>query len=254
MPARPSAKNGTITIITRSGANDLEIVIQDTGCGIPAENLGKIFVPFFSTKPPGQGTGLGLAISHGLIQQLGGGIRVTSTVGLGTTFIITLPRQARRKREFLMSGPRILLVDDEDRFRTNLAKMLAAQGLEVADAAGGREALELLQLEPYDVALVDLRMPGMDGLETLAQMKKIAPGLEVIMLTGHASMDAAMQISKLGGYDYLLKPCPLEELLLKIEAAYDKKVEREKRTVREIQAISCCLLRMLLVAAGFSLR
>jgi two-component system NtrC family sensor kinase len=88
-------KDGTITIITRSGANDLEIVIQDTGSGIPAENLGKIFVPFFSTKPPGKGTGLGLSISHGLIQQLGGGIRVTSTVGLGTTFIITLPRQAK---------------------------------------------------------------------------------------------------------------------------------------------------------------
>ena len=88
-------KDGTITIITRSGANDLEIVIQDTGSGIPAENLGKIFVPFFSTKPLGQGTGLGLAISHGLIQQLGGGIRATSTVGLGTTFIITLPRQAK---------------------------------------------------------------------------------------------------------------------------------------------------------------
>jgi len=137
-----------------------------------------------------------------------------------------------------MSGPRILLVDDEARFRTNLAKMLAAQGLEVADAAGGREALELLQLESYDVALVDLRMPGMDGLETLAQMKKRAPGLEVIMLTGHASMDAAIKISKLGGYDYLLKPCPLEELLLKIEAAYEKKVEREKRTRAQAQTRS----------------
>jgi DNA-binding NtrC family response regulator len=128
-----------------------------------------------------------------------------------------------------MSAPRILLVDDEDRFRTNLAKMLRLQGLEVGAAASGREALELLQLAPYDVALVDLRMPGMDGLETLAQMKKTAPGLEVIVLTGHASMDAAMQINKLGGYDYLLKPCPQEELLLKIEAAYEKKVEREKR-------------------------
>ncbi len=128
-----------------------------------------------------------------------------------------------------MSSPRILLVDDEDRFRTNLVKMLRLQGLSVAAAAGGREALELLQLEPYDVALVDLRMPGMDGLETLAQMKKIAPGMEVIMLTGHASMEAAMQINQLGGYDYLLKPCPLEELLLKVEAAYEKKVEREKR-------------------------
>ena len=88
-------KDGTITIITRpGGANAVEMVIQDTGCGIPAENLEKIFDPFFSTKPPGQGTGLGLSISHGLIQQLGGGIRVTSAVGQGTTFIITLPQQA----------------------------------------------------------------------------------------------------------------------------------------------------------------
>ena len=129
----------------------------------------------------------------------------------------------------MSNGPRILLVDDEDRFRTNLAKMLAAQGLTVSAAAGGREALEMLQQQPYDVAVVDIRMPGMDGLETLAQMKKIAPGLEVIMLTGHASISAAMEINRLGGYDYLLKPCPLEDLLLKIEAAYEKKVEREKR-------------------------
>ncbi len=126
--------------------------------------------------------------------------------------------------------PKILLVDDEERFRTNLKRMLMAQGLPVADAAGGREALELAGREPFDVAVVDIRMPDMDGLETLAELKKINPGLEVIMLTGHASLDAAVEINKLGGYDYLLKPCPLEELLLKIEAAFEKKVEREKRS------------------------
>jgi DNA-binding NtrC family response regulator len=128
----------------------------------------------------------------------------------------------------MKTGPRILVVDDEDRFRTNLVKMLTAQGLSVAAVAGGREALELLQRQPFDVALVDIRMPGMDGLETLAHLKKLAPDLEVIMLTGHASISAAMEINRLGGFDYLLKPCPLEDLLLKIEAAFEKKQEREK--------------------------
>ena len=71
----------------------MELVIADTGCGIAAENLEKIFEPFFSTKPLGQGTGLGLSISHGLIQQLGGSIQVTSAVGRGTSFTITLPQR-----------------------------------------------------------------------------------------------------------------------------------------------------------------
>ena len=73
-------------------------------------------------------------------------------------------------------------------------------------------------------------MPGMDGLATLAEIKRLTPGVEVLILSGHASMDAAMAINRLGGYDYLMKPCPLEELLLKIEAAYEKKRERETRT------------------------
>jgi DNA-binding NtrC family response regulator len=129
-----------------------------------------------------------------------------------------------------MGEPRILLVDDEERFRTNLQKMLGAQGLAVGAKASGAEALEELKLHPYDVIVLDIRMPGMDGLTTLAEIKKINPEVEVIILSGHASMDAAVEINKLGGYDYLMKPCPLEELLLKIDAAYEKKVEREKRT------------------------
>ena len=132
-----------------------------------------------------------------------------------------------------MGKPRILLVDDEARFRTNLQKMLGAQGLAVNAKGSGQEALEELKLQPYDVVILDIRMPGMDGLTTLAEIKKINPEVEVIILTGHASMDAAMEINKLGGYDYLMKPCPLEDLLLKIDAAYEKKVEREKRVKRQ---------------------
>jgi len=127
-----------------------------------------------------------------------------------------------------MSAPRILLVDDEERFRVTLGKMLAAQGLEVLSLASGAAALEEINRQAYDVVLLDIRMPEMDGIETLAAIKKDHPDVEVIILTGHASMEAALEIIKLGGYDYLLKPCPLEELLLKIDAAYEKKLEREK--------------------------
>ncbi len=135
-----------------------------------------------------------------------------------------------------MNKPRILLVDDEERFRTNLQKMLGAQGLMVSAKASGEEALEELKRQPYDVMVLDIRMPGMNGLATLAEIKKINPEVEVIILSGHASMDAAMEINKLGGYDYLMKPCPLEELLLKIEAAYEKKEEREKRRLLAAKA------------------
>ena len=124
--------------------------------------------------------------------------------------------------------PRVLIVDDEERFRTTLGKMLKTQGLEVTTRGSGLEALAELQAAPYDVILLDLRMPGMDGMATLSEIKKIDPNLEVIILTGHASVDAAMEIMRLGGYDYLLKPCPLEDLLLKLDNAFEKKVEREK--------------------------
>ena len=129
-----------------------------------------------------------------------------------------------------MPKPRILLVDDEERFRTNLQKMLDAQGLAVRAASSGAEALEEIKRSPCDVIVLDIRMPDMDGLATLKEIKQINPEVEVIILSGHASMDAAMEINRLGGYDYLMKPCPLEDLLLKIEAAYEKKLDREQRT------------------------
>lgn len=123
--------------------------------------------------------------------------------------------------------PKVLLVDDEERFRTTLGKMLRAQGLEVTALGSGREALEELGKKAYDVMVLDVRMPDLDGIAALTEIKKIAPQIEVIILTGHASMDAAVEIIRLGGYDYLLKPCPVEDLLAKIESAYERKITRE---------------------------
>lgn len=124
--------------------------------------------------------------------------------------------------------PKVLVVDDEARFRTTLAKMLAAQGLEVQAAASGEEALEKLANSPCDVVLLDIRMPGMGGLKALAAIKAASPLTEVIMLSGHASLDAARELMQGGAYDYLLKPCPLEEVMAKLESAWEKKLEKEK--------------------------
>lgn len=124
--------------------------------------------------------------------------------------------------------PRILIVDDEESFRTILAKRLGKRGLPVVTAGSGREALETIKHRSFDVILLDVKMPEMNGIEALAEIKKIDPLLEVIILTGHASVDAAVEIMKLGGYEYLLKPCPLDELLDKIDAAYDRKVAKQQ--------------------------
>jgi DNA-binding NtrC family response regulator len=124
--------------------------------------------------------------------------------------------------------PKILLVDDEERFRSNLKKMLTAEGFEVSEANSGQKALEELALHAYDVILLDMRMPDMDGLTTLAAIKERHPDPEVIILTGHASVDAAAEIIRLGAAEFLLKPCPLEEVVAKIETAYDRKLARQE--------------------------
>ena len=123
--------------------------------------------------------------------------------------------------------PKILLVDDEERFRNNLKKMLTAEGFEVSAAASGEAALEELARQPYDVILLDMRMPGMDGLATLTAIKERHPDPEVIILTGHASVDAAAEIIRLGAVEFLLKPCPLEEVIAKIETAFERKLARQ---------------------------
>jgi DNA-binding NtrC family response regulator len=128
--------------------------------------------------------------------------------------------------------PRILVVDDEEAFRMALSERLKVRGLDTTAVGTGREALDEIKKTLYDVILLDIKMPGMNGMEALAEIKKINPFLEVIILTGHASVDAAVEITKLGGYDYLLKPCPLDELLGKIEQAHERKMAREKRDIK----------------------
>lgn len=129
----------------------------------------------------------------------------------------------------MTKGPKVLLVDDEDRFRLTLGRMLKAKGFEVGEAASGPQALEELARQAYDVILLDVRMPGMSGVETLAAIKAAHPDAEVIILSGQASVDTARAISHLDAFDYLFKPAPLEEVIAKIELAYERKLARQER-------------------------
>jgi len=115
---------------------------------------------------------------------------------------------------------RLLLVDDEEGFVNVLAKRIRRRNIDVTKAFSGSEAIQALRLQAFDVAVLDLKMEDLDGLEVLKIFKIMDPQLAVIMLTGHGSTEAAKQGLDLGAFDYLTKPCELEELLEKITAAY----------------------------------
>ncbi len=127
--------------------------------------------------------------------------------------------------------PTVLIVDDEERFRSTMRKILTAEGLEASTCGSATKALDELTKGQYDIVILDVRMPEMTGVEALPKIKQIDPEIEVIILTGHASVDTAKNIMKSGAYDYLLKPYSIETLLEKIEGAWDRKIARKKLAV-----------------------
>ena len=131
-----------------------------------------------------------------------------------------------------MKNTRILLVDDETDFRTTIAKRLMKRGMEVEQAGSGEESLVILQDKPVDVVILDVKMPGMGGIETLHRIKEKYPEVEVIMLTGHATTQDGVEGIKTGAFDYLTKPIELEHLLGKIHQAHEK-ILREDEKAKE---------------------
>jgi signal transduction histidine kinase len=129
---------------------------------------------------------------------------------------------------------RLLIVDDEDRFRRILAKRLAKRGMPPLLAANGPECLDLLEKKPFDVVVLDVKMPGMDGLEVLGIINQNYPKTEVIMLTGHATTAGGVEGIKGGAFDYLTKPIEFDHLLKKIKQAYEK-IQREEEKDREAE-------------------
>jgi DNA-binding NtrC family response regulator len=125
---------------------------------------------------------------------------------------------------------RLLIVDDEKDFVEMFSLRLREAGQKVLEAYSGKECLDMLAEHPdIDVVVLDIKMPGMDGIETLQEIKKRHPVVEVIMLTGHGTIETAVQGMKLGAYDYLLKPADFEEIETKVEGARKRKEEQEER-------------------------
>lgn len=132
----------------------------------------------------------------------------------------------------------VLLVDDEVEFLDTLLKRLRKRKLDVNGVHSGEEALRFLEANPVDVVVLDVKMPGMDGLDTLRAIKKALPLTEVIMLTGHANMEVAIEGMELGAFDYLMKPMDIDELLYKLQDAYKKKALQDKRIRDSVEGIS----------------
>jgi two-component system OmpR family response regulator len=128
---------------------------------------------------------------------------------------------------------KILVVDDEDDFRETIVKRLQKRKMTARGAESGEKALELIEAQPFDVVVLDVKMPGLDGIDTLREIKKRKPLIEVILLTGHASMESGIEGMKLGAYDFLMKPANLEELIEKMLQAYEKKMVSEAQALEE---------------------
>lgn len=124
---------------------------------------------------------------------------------------------------------RLLLVDDEQQFIDQLSERLKIREYEVTACLNGESALEKVRKYNFDVVVLDVAMPGLDGIETLREIKRLKPLTEVIMLTGHATVESAIEGMKLGAFDYLMKPTKTDDLVAKVDLAYERKAEQEER-------------------------
>ncbi len=197
--------------------------IHDCGQGIPPEIIGKIFDPFFTTKDVGKGTGLGLSTSLVIVTGLGGSMRVQSTPGSGTEFIIHLPAVTGEKETGTSSeviipnggGELVLIVDDEPSIREITRLTLEAHGYRVAVAADGVDAVAIYASRGKEIAVVltDMMMPGMDGLTVIGILRDLDPDVRIIAASGFAADGGETKLTSLGVTHFLSKPYTADSLL-----------------------------------------
>ena len=223
-------------------ADYVRIDVADTGTGIPAEIVDKIFEPFFSTKEVGKGTGLGLSTVYGIVKQTGGFVYVDSEAGQGTSFRIFLPRHRPEleaapepqitngaAKEAAAEPPKpqadltgqgtILLVEDEDGLRSLNARGLRSRGYSVIEAANGVEAMEALDEKngAVDLVVSDVVMPEMDGPTLLKEMRQRNPNLKIIFVSGYAEEAFDKSLPENEQFAFLAKPFALSALVAKVK-------------------------------------
>jgi two-component system NtrC family sensor kinase len=224
---------GLLTVRTYAREGWVVIEVADSGPGIPAEHLSRIWDPFWTTKAEGEGTGLGLSVVHGIVTSHGGTIEVESVPGVGTCFTVRLPeadpasraesgrpddQPAAAQAEHPLD---ILVIDDEPAIARFLEQYLSSRGHAVLTASGGAPGLKMAEQMPFDVVVCDLRMPGMDGFEVVRRLRDI-PGREpgrVVISTG-ATIDAAARrrLDALKVAAVVAKPYDIELLRRAVES------------------------------------
>lgn len=225
---------GPRLLTVRSFPGDLGVAaaVEDNGPGIAAQDVGRIFDPFWTTRAPGEGTGLGLSLAHTIVSEHGGRIRVDSEAGRGAAFTLELPSAPDtppalgdcQTESPASQGLRILVVDDEAPIRFSLARYMERRGHLVREASEGRAALSLLQestnAPAFDIIVADLRMPGLDGPQLLEQLRHRGDGLDqrLIFITGDAESPEAERLLRDAGLPVVWKPFELAEVAQIIES------------------------------------
>lgn len=210
----------------------LKIFIQDTGIGIPEEQIHFLFRRFhqidYKSHRPQEGTGLGLAISKGIIELMNGSIGVESTYGKGSTFTVSLPvdiknslisktqHEEDKKTYYNWEGKKILIVEDNYYNAIYLQKLLRITMAEVLIASSGEECLEILEKSNFDLVLMDIQLPGIDGYEATRRIKKKHPALPIIAQTAYAMENDRKKAKENGMDDYIAKPIRRDVLFTKI--------------------------------------